>query len=119
MKSSLVQDVWKELMCVMAQPHMSSPRAAEQQDLCHLCSHLPPLKWDPLGIQRATSCERPKGPRVGGEMCLKAAQGELGSEVPGRNPGMPCGCWEAAGALGGLAVPELLFLTRICHSTPH
>lgn len=119
MKSSLVQDVWKELMCVMAQPHMSSPRAAEQQDLCHLCSHLPPLKWDPPGIQRATSCERPKGPRVGGETCVKAAQGELGSEVPGRNPGMPCGCWEAAGALGGLAVPELLFLTRICHSTPH
>lgn len=32
---------------------------------------------------------------------------------------MPCGWWEAAGALGGLDVPELHFLTRICNSTAH
>lgn len=60
------------------QPHVSSPRAAEQQDWCHLCSHLLPLKWHPLGIQRAMSCERPKGPRVGGEKFLEAARREQG-----------------------------------------
>lgn len=52
------------------QPHVRSPRAAEEQDLCHLCSHLLPLRWHPLGIQRATSWPGPKGPRVSGVRLL-------------------------------------------------
>lgn len=101
------------------QPHVSSPRAAELQDLCHLCSHLLPLWWHPLGTQRASSCEGPKGPRAGGGMCLKAARGSLAERLLEGSQGCPGGGGSLLGLWGGLVVPELHFLTRICHSTPH
>lgn len=99
------------------QPHVSSPRAAQQQHLCHLCSHLLPLEWHPLGIQRATSFERPKGARVGRKMFLGPARGSWAERLLEGSQGCPEGSgrllWGSGCATGAFSNQDLPF-----HITP-